>query len=181
MKKTLIVLLIVAIAVSCALGFAACGKKSTLVGYDIELAEKTVEYLNRTYKTDIKVEFIEIDWDQKETLLENGSIDLVWNGMTINAERLEGMSMSIPYLTNKQAIIILKKDKSKYDLTSLDAFMASASNAIVSVESGSAAEDVMLDKDGNKIDAAPHAQQIVKIKLQRPAEIWSLIRTAKAE
>ena len=39
----------------------------------------------------------------------------------------------------------------------------------------------MLDKDGNKIDAAPHAQQIVKIKLQRPAEIWSLIRTAKTE
>ena len=64
--------------------------------------------------------------------------------MTITDERKEGMSMSIPYLANKQAIIILKADKEKYDLTSLDAFKASAKDAIVYVESGSAAEEVMV-------------------------------------
>ena len=35
----------------------------------------------------------------------------------------------------------------------------------------------MTDEDGNDIELAPHAQQIVKIKLSKPAQIWSLIRT----
>ena len=36
---------------------------------------------------------------------------------------------------------------------------------------------VMTDEDGNDIESAPHAQQIVKIKLSKPTQIWSLIRT----
>ncbi len=94
----------------------------------------------------MKCEFIEIDWSTKEALLENGSIDLVWNGMTITKERKEGMSMSIPYLANKQAIIILKKDENSYDLTSLEAFKSSAKNKIIAVEEGSAAEELMIVK-----------------------------------
>ena len=39
----------------------------------------------------------------------------------------------------------------------------------------------MVDEENNPIDAAPHAQQIVKIKLSQPAQPWSLIRTAKIE
>ena len=39
----------------------------------------------------------------------------------------------------------------------------------------------MVDEENNPIDSAPHAQQIVKIKLSQPAQLWSLIRTAKAE
>ena len=35
----------------------------------------------------------------------------------------------------------------------------------------------MTDEDGNLIEAAPHAQQIVKIKMDNPVESWSLIRT----
>ena len=65
---------------------------------------------------------------------------------SITDERKEGMSMSIPYLANKQAIIIKKADKSGYDVTSLDAFKASAAGKIIYVESGSAAEDLMIIK-----------------------------------
>ncbi len=35
---------------------------------------------------------------------------------------------------------------------------------------------VMYDEDGNEILAAPHAQQIVKIPICQPVEIWSLMR-----
>ncbi len=115
-------------------------------GFDIELARKIVEYLNATYGSKIECEFIEIDWSTKEALLENESIDLVWNGMTITEERKAGMSMSIPYLANKQTIIILKKDESSYDLSSLDAFKSSAKDKIVAVEEGSAAESIMIVK-----------------------------------
>ena len=121
-------------------------RNDKLTGYDIELAKGVIEYLNETYESQIVLETLEIDWDQKEVLLENGSIDLVWNGMTINEERKKGMSMSIPYLANKQAIIIKKADKEGYDLTSLDTFKSSASKKIIYVESGSAAEDLMIIK-----------------------------------
>lgn len=145
MKKFLISLMLVAVMAVSIIGMTACGGSSDkFTGYDIELSRKVVEYLNNTYKSNIKLEFIEINWDQKEALLENGSIDLVWNGMTINESRLEGMSMSIPYLSNKQAILIKKANKSKYNLTSLEAFKASASNAVVGVENGSAAEEIMI-------------------------------------
>ena len=118
-------------------------KNSVFTGYDIELARAVVAYLNDTYSVNIEIEFSEINWNAKETLLENGGIDLVWNGMTVTPQRQEGMSLSVSYLANKQAVIIPKADESKYDLTSLDAFIASAKNAIVAVEAGSAAEDVM--------------------------------------
>ena len=35
----------------------------------------------------------------------------------------------------------------------------------------------MLDAEGNAIDAAPHAQQLVRIGLERAVEPWSLLRT----
>ena len=38
----------------------------------------------------------------------------------------------------------------------------------------------MSDEEGNPIDAAPHAQQLVKIKTAREVERWSLLRTGDA-
>lgn len=35
----------------------------------------------------------------------------------------------------------------------------------------------MTDEEDNQIESAPHAQQIVHIKLKQPVQIWSLIRT----
>ena len=37
----------------------------------------------------------------------------------------------------------------------------------------------MVDEEGNSIEAAPHAQQIIKIKLLQSVQPWSLIRTVK--
>ena len=122
----------------------AFSQGSTFTGYDIELARAVVSYLNQQYGSSLVIDFMEIDWDQKEALLENGTIDLVWNGMTATEERANGMSLSISYLANKQAIVILKKDKANYDLTSLEAFKKSAAKAVVYVESGSAAEELMI-------------------------------------
>lgn len=135
--------LIVGYTVFAPIAYTEDGK---FTGFDIELAKAVVNYLNIRYNVNIALEFLEIDWDQKEALLENGSIDLVWNGMTINEERQKNMSLSIPYLANKQAIIILKADKEKYDVTSLEKFKDSAKNAIVNVEAGSAAEELMVIK-----------------------------------
>lgn len=112
-------------------------KENELTGFDIELAKEVVSYINIKYNAEIDVEFQIINWDSKEALLENGSIDLVWNGMTITEERQENMCISIPYLYNKQVAVVLNSDTTDY--TSVDSFK----NCIIGVESGSAGETVV--------------------------------------
>lgn len=109
-----------------------------LIGFDIELAEKTVAYLNTKYNVNLEADFVEIDWSTKEAKLEDGTLDLVWNGMTITEERSAQMCISVPYLFNKQVAVILKSDASKY--TSKE----SMSKAIMTAETGSAGETVIV-------------------------------------
>ena len=115
-------------------------ENDVLTGFDIELAEAVFAYLNTQYTTNVDVEFQIIEWSAKESLLENGTIDLVWNGMTITQEREEGMCVSVPYLYNKQCAVVLKKDASKY--TTKD----SMKKAVMTAEKGSAGESVIKGK-----------------------------------
>ncbi|MBO5294816.1 MAG: transporter substrate-binding domain-containing protein [Clostridia bacterium] len=118
------------------------GENAKFVGFDIDLAKAVVAYLNTTYSAQIEIEFELIDWNQKEALLENGSIDLVWNGMTITDERIAAMAVSIPYLANKQVAIVEKTDAAKYGSTK-ETLIANAKDAIVIVEKGSAGEEIV--------------------------------------
>ena len=108
-----------------------------LTGYDIELAKKTIEYLNEKYSVNLKPEFQIIDWDSKEALLTNGTIDLIWNGLTIDDERLANMCISVPYLNNDQVAVVRTEDKDKY-VTPDD-----LKDAVIGVEKGSAGESVV--------------------------------------
>ncbi|MBR2616815.1 MAG: transporter substrate-binding domain-containing protein [Clostridia bacterium] len=108
-------------------------------GFDTELARAVVNVWNEG-GSDIEIEFQEINWDSKESLLENGTIDLVWNGMTITTARSEEMCISVPYLANKQVAVIRKTDASKY-IT-----VESMAKAVIGVEKGSAGQDVVIKK-----------------------------------
>lgn len=112
----------------------------SLTGYDIELAKTLVGYLNEKYALELDVEFQVIKWDSKEVLLENGTIDLIWNGLTIDPERSEKMCISIPYLTNNQVAVVRKGDADKYKT------FADLKDAIIGVEAGSAGEGVVRGK-----------------------------------
>ena len=116
----------------------------TLKGFDIDLAKAVVAYLNDKYNAEIEIEFVVIEWNQKEVLLENGSIHLVWNGMTITEERSANMAMSVPYLANKQVAVIKKTDADKFAADSYDAFVTKATDAVVIVEKGSAGEGIVV-------------------------------------
>ena len=108
-----------------------------LTGYDIELAKKTIEYLNEKYSVNLTPEFQIIDWDSKEALLTNGTIDLIWNGLTIDDERLANMCITVPYLNNDQVAVVRTEDKDKY-VTPDD-----LKDAVIGVEKGSAGESVV--------------------------------------
>lgn len=118
------------------------GANAELIGFDIDLAKAVVAYLNEKYNTEVAVEFIVIDWNEKESLLANGSIDLVWNGMTITDERLAEMEVSVPYLANKQVAIVKKADAAKYGANK-EEFFKKTNNAIIIAEKGSAGEELV--------------------------------------
>ena len=118
------------------------GEDAELIGFDIDLAKAVVAYLNEKYNAEVEVEFIVIEWNEKEALLENGSIDLVWNGMTITDERLAAMEISVPYLANKQVAVVKKADASKYGATKED-FFKNTADAVIIAEKGSAGEELV--------------------------------------
>ncbi|MDF2840001.1 MAG: ABC-type transporter, periplasmic subunit family 3 [Clostridia bacterium] len=87
-------------------------EKGEIVGFDIDLANEVFK------RVGIEVRFQPIDWSMKETELNTGNIDLIWNGYTITEERKEKVAFTKPYLENKQIIITLADSNinSKSDL-----------------------------------------------------------------
>ena len=111
-------------------------------GYDIELANAVFDYLGEQEGITFNVEPVVIDWDTKIAQInEAGSIDLIWNGMTITPELEEELTISIPYLANKQTCVVRTADYEKY--SDIAGFLANSKDAIVAVESGSAADLIM--------------------------------------
>ncbi len=70
-----------------------------LIGFETEFAEAVCAKLG------VEANFVEINWNSKEIELNAKNIDCIWNGMTITAERLENMSISAPYMQNKQVMV----------------------------------------------------------------------------
>lgn len=79
-----------------------------LVGFETEFAKAVCAELGVTPK------FQEIDWEAKETELNAKNIDCIWNGMTITDGRKETMDITIPYMNNKQVMVVRKGDENKY-------------------------------------------------------------------
>lgn len=105
-------------------------ENNEIVGFDIDLAKAAAEKLGS------EIEFQPIDWDTKELELENGNIDLIWNGLTITDERAESMDFTMPYLKNKQIIIVKNGSdiQSKDDLKGKKVGVQAGSSALDAVE-----------------------------------------------
>ncbi|MEE0839169.1 MAG: transporter substrate-binding domain-containing protein [Acutalibacteraceae bacterium] len=74
-----------------------------LVGFETEFAKAVCKELG------IEAKFQEISWNAKETELAAKNIDCIWNGMTITDERAANMSITIPYMANKQVMVVKEK------------------------------------------------------------------------
>ena len=69
------------------------------VGFDLDLAQEVCDRNNWTLVKQ------PIDWDAKDTELNSGTIDCIWNGFTING-REDNYTWSEPYIDNKQVIVV---------------------------------------------------------------------------
>lgn len=85
-------------------------ENNDLVGFDIDLANAAAQKLGVT------VEFQVINWDMKEQELNQGNIDLIWNGYSITDERKEQVNFTDPYLDNEQVVVTMADS----GITSLD-------------------------------------------------------------
>jgi len=99
-----------------------------LIGFETEFAKAVCE------KIGVEAEFIEINWDSKEIELNAKNIDCIWNGMTITDERKANMSISDPYMANKQVMVVKKENAEK--------FAEGVIGAAVVAEAGSAGEEI---------------------------------------
>ena len=150
MKKFLAFLLVVLMATAM---FAACDVKETvvigytvykpmnykddngeLVGFDTDLAKAVFED-----KLGCRVVFKEIEWSNKYTELNSGTIDCIWNGFTANAvdsddgiARSEKVDFSYNYMLNKQVVVTTKEIAA--NVTGFDSFAGKVGGA----EAGSA-------------------------------------------
>ncbi len=75
-------------------------ENNDLTGFDIDYAKAAGEQMGK------QVEFQPIDWSAKESELNSGRIDLIWNGYTITDERKEKVLFTKPYLKNSQVIVV---------------------------------------------------------------------------
>ncbi len=99
------------------------------IGFDADMAKAFAE------KIGVKAEFTEIDWDNKALELDSGTIDCVWNGMTLTDEVKSAMDCSNPYCNNAQ-VAIVPEDKADQYRT-----VESLKDLKFAVEAGSAGEE----------------------------------------
>ena len=103
-------------------------EKGEWIGFDADLAKAFAESLG------VKIEFQEIEWDNKILELNGKNIDCVWNGMTLTAEVLASMECSKPYCNNAQVVIVPAKNAEKYKT------LESLKDLTFAVENGSAGD-----------------------------------------
>jgi polar amino acid transport system substrate-binding protein len=104
-------------------------EKNQIVGFAIDYAKAAAEKMGKT------VEFQPIDWKTKESELNSGRIDLIWNGYTITDERKGKVLFTKPYLKNAQVVVTLTKS----NLTKLD----DLAGKVVGLQSLSSAADAL--------------------------------------
>ena len=115
------------------------GDDGQFTGFDLDLA---AEVCSRN-SWDIQLE--PIDWDAKDTLMNSGAINCIWNGFTIEG-RENDYTFSESYMLNAQ-VVVVKKGSGISDLAGL------AGQAVIT-QTDSAAYDVLAGEDATQADVA---------------------------
>ena len=101
------------------------------IGFDADMAKAFAQEIG------VKAEFVEIDWDNKILELDNKSIDVVWNGMTLTDEVTNAMACGNAYCNNAQVVIVNKS------IADSCTDKESVKGLAFAVEAGSAGEDAV--------------------------------------
>lgn len=75
------------------------GEDGEYTGFDLDLAQEVAD------RNDMQLEKMAIDWDAKDALLNQGDINCIWNGFTMEG-REDNYTFSDPYMLNEQVIVV---------------------------------------------------------------------------
>ena len=115
-------------------------------GFDTELATAVCEQLG------VEPVFQEINWETKVVELDAGTIDCIWNGMTLTEDIMENTACTEPYAKNAQ-VIVMKKDAA-YTGT------ADLVDASIAYEAGSAGQETLeAEENLSQADLVPKTVQ----------------------
>lgn len=117
-----------------------------IVGFDIDMAEAVSKEIG------VPIEFKPIDWASKETELNSGRIDCIWNGFTMTSERTKKLAFTKPYMDNIQVYAVLNDSavKTLEDLKGKKISIQEASTAETALN-----RDENLKKSFSEIKAYP--------------------------
>lgn len=80
-------------------------------GIDVDLAVEAFRRMG------YRAQFVTIDWEEKKNLVENGTIDCIWGGFSING-REDQYLWTQPYMYSRQ-VVAVRKDSGIYSLSDL--------------------------------------------------------------
>lgn len=109
-----------------------------IVGFDVDLAKAVFKEYG------IEAKFQPIDWSMKENELDNGTIDLIWNGYTVTKSREKKVLFSDPYAQNEQ-VLVTKKDSGITDAKGMKGKVLGAQEGSSGYEAFNNQADVLKD------------------------------------
>ena len=124
------------------------------VGFDADLVRAVAD------KMGIKVEFVVINWDNKFIELNSGTIDCIWNGMTVSDSVKKNCDISDAYAGNSQVVVMKKDVLSKYK----DKDVVKAANLTIAVEKGSAGEAEAKKLSNNVVSLSAQSDALKEVK-----------------
>lgn len=124
------------------------------VGFDADLVRAVAD------KMGIKVEFVVINWDNKFIELNSGTIDCIWNGMTVSDSVKKNCDISDAYAGNSQVVVMKKDVLSKYK----DKDAVKAANLTIAVEKGSAGEAEAKKLSNNVVSLSAQSDALKEVK-----------------
>ena len=111
-------------------------ENNNIVGFDIDVATEVANRMG------VELKLQPIEWSTKEMELNTGSVDCLWNGLSIDDERKQAMDLSEPYMTNRMVLVVLN-DSEYTD-------QASLAGKTIGVQNGSPAEKILEESDFSK-------------------------------
>lgn len=124
------------------------------VGFDADLVRAVAD------KMGIKVEFVVINWDNKFIELNSGTIDCIWNGMTVSDSVKKNCDISDAYAGNSQVVVMKKDVLSKYK----DKDAVKAADLTIAVEKGSAGEAEAKKLSNNVVSLSAQSDALKEVK-----------------
>ncbi len=115
------------------------GDDGEYTGFDLELAQEVAS------RNDWQVQLEPIDWDAKDTMLDSGAINCIWNGFTMEG-REDDYTFSEPYMINGQVIVV----RADSGIASFDDLAGKA----VITQVDSAAYNVLAGEDATQAELA---------------------------